>query len=221
MDILTPFQTEILRAVGRSPLAEDFYLTGGTALSAFYLFHRYSEDLEFFTAAPGAVGQVPPLLEKIARDAAATVTYTRSLGSFLECFVERNPGERVNLDFAQDSPYRLLPVQHNVALGINVDNATDIACNKLSALFERAEPKDFVDVYFICREMMAFEELDGLTRQKHVGIDDYWLAAALRRAEQVKFPPRMIKPLDLGAMRVFFLDLANALMSRIDPQAIE
>lgn len=26
----------------------DFYLTGGTALSRFYLHHRYSDDLDFF-----------------------------------------------------------------------------------------------------------------------------------------------------------------------------
>jgi len=26
----------------------DFYLTGGTALSRFYLHHRFSEDLDFF-----------------------------------------------------------------------------------------------------------------------------------------------------------------------------
>jgi hypothetical protein len=29
--------------------ARSFYLTGGTALAAFYLFHRYSDDLDFFT----------------------------------------------------------------------------------------------------------------------------------------------------------------------------
>ena len=29
--------------------ASVFYLTGGTALSAFYLHHRLSEDLDFFT----------------------------------------------------------------------------------------------------------------------------------------------------------------------------
>jgi len=219
MDLLTPFQQEILRAVGDSPLAESFYLTGGTALSAFYFFHRYSEDLDFFTSDPGAVLQVPPLLEEIAHDAGATVTFTRQLGSFLECFVERNSNERVNLDFAQDSPYRLMPVQYNDTFGIKVDNATDIASNKLSALFDRAEPKDFVDVYFICQELMPFEELDRLTRQKHVGIDDYWLAAALRRAEKVTLLPRMIKPLDLGAMQHFFLDLASEIMSRIDPKA--
>jgi len=30
-------------------LARQFYLTGGTALAAFYLHHRYSEDLDFFS----------------------------------------------------------------------------------------------------------------------------------------------------------------------------
>ncbi|MCS7222925.1 MAG: hypothetical protein N0A15_16795, partial [Anaerolineae bacterium] len=29
-------------------------------------------------------------------------------------------------------------------------DSSAIACNKLSALFDRAEPKDFVDVYFVC-----------------------------------------------------------------------
>jgi len=30
-------------------LFNSFYLTGGTALSEFYLNHRYSEDLDFFS----------------------------------------------------------------------------------------------------------------------------------------------------------------------------
>lgn len=29
--------------------SRGFYLTGGTALSEFYLQHRYSDDLDFFT----------------------------------------------------------------------------------------------------------------------------------------------------------------------------
>lgn len=52
MEILTPFQKELLKAIGDSKLADNFYLTGGTALAAFYLQHRYSEDLDFFTADP-------------------------------------------------------------------------------------------------------------------------------------------------------------------------
>lgn len=33
-----------------------FYLTGGTALSRFYLDHRYSDDLDFFTHEVNAFG---------------------------------------------------------------------------------------------------------------------------------------------------------------------
>jgi len=52
MNILTPFQETVLREIGHSSLNENFFLTGGTALSAFFLQHRYSEDLDFFTDQP-------------------------------------------------------------------------------------------------------------------------------------------------------------------------
>ncbi|MCZ7666433.1 MAG: nucleotidyl transferase AbiEii/AbiGii toxin family protein [Chloroflexi bacterium] len=45
---MTSFQKELLKVIGRSSLGDNFYLTGGTALAAFYLQHRFSEDLDFF-----------------------------------------------------------------------------------------------------------------------------------------------------------------------------
>ena len=48
--ILTNDQVAVLKAVGQNThLAKQFYLTGGTPLAAFYLHHRYSEDLDFFS----------------------------------------------------------------------------------------------------------------------------------------------------------------------------
>jgi len=44
--VLTPLQNSFLNEFFE--LTSDFYLTGGTALSAFYLLHRYSEDLDLF-----------------------------------------------------------------------------------------------------------------------------------------------------------------------------
>ena len=55
MEILTPFQKQLLKAIGDSPLADSFYLTGGTALAAFYLQHGFSEDLDFFSSDPNAI----------------------------------------------------------------------------------------------------------------------------------------------------------------------
>lgn len=216
MELLTPFQQQLLKSIGSSPIRDQFYLTGGTALSAFYLHHRYSEDLDLFTADPLAVTRVAPVLQDIAKDLNAQVSFTRTLGSFLECFFEGDSGERVKMDFAQDSPYRLQPTLLDTEYDVYVDNATDIACNKLSALFDRAEPKDFVDVFFVCQELMPFAELEELTRQKHVGIDDYWLSVAMQRISQVGILPRMIKPLDLDELQAFFLSLAQEIIGRID-----
>ncbi len=215
MEILTPLQRQVLAAIGQTPLARSFYLTGGTALAVFYLHHRYSMDLDFFTADPTAIIQVPPMMQEIGQQLGLEITFTRTLDTFLECFLRSQEDERVQMDFAQDTPYRLEPTHLDETFQINVDNLTDIACNKLSALFDRAEPKDFVDIYFLCQEAFSFKQLTKLARQKHVGLDDYWLAVALRRVEQVEFLPRMIKPLSLGKLKTFFLDQASELMDDI------
>ena len=52
-DLLTPNQRRLLeRAAGDHVITDAYYLTGGTALMAFYLGHRISEDLDFFTETP-------------------------------------------------------------------------------------------------------------------------------------------------------------------------
>jgi predicted nucleotidyltransferase component of viral defense system len=214
MDLLTPLQRRLLAEIGESPLKDEFFLTGGTALAALYLQHRYSVDLDLFTENPAAVAQVVPTMQEIAHRLGLEITFTRTLGTFLEAFVISPDGERVEFDFAQDSPYRLEPTRFDPQLQLAVDNPTDIACNKLSALFDRAEPKDFVDVYFIVREFLPFEQLVALARQKHVGMDDYWLAMALAQVEKVSVLPRMVKPLSLDELKAFFLARAKELMDR-------
>ena len=53
-NVLTPLQQQVLVALFDNGLADrGYYLTGGTALSAFYLQHRYSDDLDFFTRKRG------------------------------------------------------------------------------------------------------------------------------------------------------------------------
>jgi predicted nucleotidyltransferase component of viral defense system len=46
-NILTTLQNSFLDKFFQQ--TQEFYLTGGTALSAFYLQHRYSEDVDLFT----------------------------------------------------------------------------------------------------------------------------------------------------------------------------
>ncbi|MFA0732219.1 MAG: hypothetical protein LKKZDAJK_002880 [Candidatus Fervidibacter sp.] len=52
-ELLSPLQRDFLGQFFRQ--RRDFFLTGGTALAAFYLFHRRSEDIDLFTL--GAKGR--------------------------------------------------------------------------------------------------------------------------------------------------------------------
>ena len=48
--ILSKNQVNTLEKIGKNKfITGNFYLTGGTALAEFYLKHRYSEDLDFFS----------------------------------------------------------------------------------------------------------------------------------------------------------------------------
>ncbi|HCS49920.1 MAG TPA: hypothetical protein DIW61_17405, partial [Candidatus Aminicenantes bacterium] len=49
----SPAQKSVLADLSRDPIVEDaFFLTGGTALSVFYLGHRVSDDIDLFTREP-------------------------------------------------------------------------------------------------------------------------------------------------------------------------
>lgn len=132
--------------------------------------------------------------------------------TFFLCFFESKTEEILNVDFAQDSPFRFEKTRLIPEFQIYVDNHLDIACNKLSALFDRAEPKDFVDIYFLHREVLPFEEILEKAQIKHIGLDGYWLAQALLRVQAIEKLPRMLKPVDLKIMQAFFLEKAKKLI---------
>ncbi|MFQ6002810.1 MAG: nucleotidyl transferase AbiEii/AbiGii toxin family protein [Candidatus Zixiibacteriota bacterium] len=148
MKVLTSLQQDFIKFFATTPLKDSFFLTGGTALSAFYLEHRVSEDMDFFTEEEGQVPQVLPLLQEIVSKLGAQLEIRRSFRSYLEVFITGKK-EMLRCDFALDSPYRLEKKIFRQEYGIYVDNVTDISSNKLSALYDRGDPKDFVDIYFI------------------------------------------------------------------------
>jgi hypothetical protein len=211
--ILTPFHQELLRRFAKSSVGPHFFLTGGTALSAFYLFHRLSEDLDLFTEAPATVPLVLPVLQEMSRDLKTPLLISREFPTFVEVFFGPYNGETIKMDFAQDSPFRLKPLDET-EIGIHIDNSLDIACNKLSALYGRAEGKDFIDVYFLIQKLYSFDDLLRHAKEKHGGLENYWLALAMQRVERVSLWPTMLVPCDLNEVRAFFLQKARELISQ-------
>jgi hypothetical protein len=52
MNVLTPLQRDFLFRFFAQPASAPFALTGGTALAAFHLQHRISDDIDLFAVAP-------------------------------------------------------------------------------------------------------------------------------------------------------------------------
>ena len=211
--VLTPLQEDFIKFFAETSLKDSFFLTGGTALSAFYLGHRVSEDMDFFTEEEGQVPQVLPILQEIVSKLNAQLEIKRSFRSYLEVFITKEK-ETLRCDFALDSPYRLEKKIFRQEYGIYVDNVLDISCNKLSALYDRGDPKDFVDIYFIDREVIPFERLVEEAKKKHIGLDNYWLAISLAKVEDLSILPRMLKPITFDELKIFFREQAEWLMRK-------
>ncbi len=156
--ILTEFQKELLLRFARSPLRAQFYLTGGTALSAFYLGHRASEDLDFFSEEDFRVEQVIGFLKSLPR--VAKVEYDRKFDRRL--FLLSGPGGAVFKVEFTTYPYSRCEEGLEID-GIRVDSLKDILVNKIMALTDRRDPKDFVDLYFALKARPDMD-LDVLIR---------------------------------------------------------
>lgn len=181
MEILTILQKRILVLFSELPDKEAFYLTGGTALSAFFLKHRKSYDLDFFTNVEELISPFSQRLEAFLKKEGLEVERLRGFHSFVELVVN-SPEESTIIHFALDSPFRFEePFNSKEISGLRVDSLIDLATNKLLALFGRAVLRDFMDVYFLAKERFSKNELTEKAGQKDPGFDLYWLGVAMER----------------------------------------
>ncbi|MBI5575385.1 MAG: hypothetical protein HY896_03360 [Deltaproteobacteria bacterium] len=74
---------------------------------------------------------------------------------------------------------------------------------------------DFVDVFFMDRDLVPLPLLIGTAKKKHVGLDDYWLAVAFSKVESISILPRMVRPLNVEELRGFFAAAARNLLEKI------
>lgn len=181
MEILTNLQKRILNLFSELPDKESFYFTGGTALSAFFLKHRKSHDLDFFTNTEELISPFSQKLEASLKKVSLGVEKLRGFHSFIELSVNSSE-ESTIIHLALDSPFRFEQPHDSAEFpGLKVDSLIDIASNKLLALFGRAALRDFIDVYFLAKELFSKNELIERSGQKDPGFDLYWLGVAMER----------------------------------------
>ena len=209
MEILNKTQKEILDIFSKVLDNEHFYLTGGTALAYFYLKHRKSNDLDFFTSSEELTLPFSHRLEEKLKAKEMDIQRQRGLHSFVELLAKKNE-ETTIIHLAQDAGFRLEQTKEFPEYpGLRIDSLIDIAANKLLALFSRATLRDFVDVFFLVKESkFSAEELMNNAKLKDSGFDLYWLGVALERINTFKKDSPelllLIKPMDFEEMLIFF-----------------
>ncbi len=209
LEIINNVQEAILRQFGDITDSKEFYLAGGTALSLFYLRHRKSNDLDFFTNNPELIIPFSYNLEDVLKNNGFHAQRQRGFHSFVEIIVDKDKESTV-IHLAQDAPYRLEGVkQFPDYPNINVDSLSDIASNKLLALFGRATLRDFIDVYFLIKkEHFNTEKLISNAKKKDPGFDLYWLGVAMERINTSEGDSAemllLLERLDFNDMLIFF-----------------
>lgn len=220
MKLLSQLQKEIIEIFSTIPGNENFYLTGGTALSVFYLNHRRSNDLDFFTKTEEIVLPFSYRFENSIKSKGIDVERQRMVHSFIE-LVAKKEDEIVVVHLAQDSPFRFEePKEFPEFPGVKVDSIIDIATNKLLALFGRATLRDFIDIYFLVKKgKFTTEELMDKAKLKDPGFDLYWLGVALERINIFqKDSPEMlllVEPVDFEELSNFFNSWRQKLTKRL------
>lgn len=209
MGILNNIQRDILNLFCHISDSEHFYFTGGTALSFFYLKHRKSNDLDFFTTTEELILTFSYRLEEILRNEGMMIERLRGLYSFVELEAEKDK-EKMIIHLACDSPYRLGEIREFPEYPkLKVDNLIDISANKLLALFGRANLRDFIDVYFLIKKgKFTPNALIENAKKKDPGFDLYWLGIALERINTFHRDSQelllLLEPVDFGELLTLF-----------------
>jgi predicted nucleotidyltransferase component of viral defense system len=208
LEILTDLQKKILNLFSELPDREAFYLTGGTALSAFFLKHRKSHDLDFFTCIEQLIIPFSQKFEASLQQEKLKVERLRGFHSFVELSVNSSE-DSIIIHLALDSPFRFeQPGVSEEILGLKVDSLIDIATNKLLALFGRAALRDFIDIYFLVKECFNKSELVEKVAMKDPGFDLYWLGVAMERIEDFSDDSHdihlLMRPCTISELKDFF-----------------
>lgn len=208
--IITPEQRHLLDEFRKdSFLSSSFYFTGDTALSLYYLQHRESVDLDFFSEKPFALEDVVIKIDSWKKSLKlSAVDYVTVVNAhiFNLTFPHKHT---VKVDF-NFYPYKRLEKQ-NVIDGIMVDSKIDIAVNKLLTIQQRTAVKDFVDLYFLLHDFTIWDLMEGVRIKFKVKMDPFVIGSDFLKVENFDYLPKMIKPLTLEKLKKFFRQQAEKL----------
>lgn len=204
---LTSEQKIIFDGISKNKfISDNFYFTGGTALSEFYLHHRYSEDLDFFTDKSFDHQHVFFMMETLKKKHRFTFR-SEAVANVYMFYIQFSPRAELKVDFNY-YPYKRIEnavIKNN----LRIDSLLDISVNKLLTITQRNDVKDFVDFYYLEPKFGVWDLMVGVRVKFGLEIDPWFLSSDFLKIDDFPVLPRMIKPLALETLKKFFREKAR------------
>ncbi|TSC93504.1 MAG: Uncharacterized protein CEN89_41 [Candidatus Berkelbacteria bacterium Licking1014_7] len=209
--MLTKPQKLALKIIFDSNLAKISAWGGGTALSEVYLHHRRSSDIDII------LSQMPPLSDltllvkqiKSALRAGKVISYSK-MNRFQYVFISAKTQLKLEFVF-----YPFVKLSRIKRWGnVRVESLFDMAASKTLASYQRHEPKDTVDMYFLLKDKFPLAKLvKGVEKKFGETIDAAHLLAKLtdNLEKCLAIKPLLYKKFDKKTVEKFFQQEFNQL----------
>lgn len=198
------------------PLNTQFYLTGGTALSEYYLQHRYSEDLDFFSEGEFDPKDITLLLGSSKNKfGSPTLEYKSSFNrNIYQLIYSKKQFLKVEFTYFPFEPIE----KQKIIKNIKVDSLIDITVNKFFTIYQNPRGRDYYDLYCILNKekSLTINKLADLARIKFdTNIDYLQLGTNLVKVTNQLDDPIIKQTINHKAIRLFFLDQAKKMQSKV------
>jgi len=214
--LLSTKQKQFLQYVSGEPhLNKQFYLSGGTALSEYYLQHRYSEDLDFFSELEFMSQDITLLLGSSKKKFGNPViefenSFNRNIYKLL---YPKRKFLKVEFTYFPFKPIENFKKINN----IKIDSLIDIAANKIFTIYQNPRGRDYYDLYFILNKdkTLSIEKLVNFARIKFdTNINYLQLGTNLSKVVSCLDDPIIKKIVSRKHLEEFFLSQAKKMQEK-------
>jgi predicted nucleotidyltransferase component of viral defense system len=203
--LLTKEQIQLLDLISSDrALTDKFILSGGTALTSFYIPYRYSDDLDFFSQEEVVTDAIVVWLKSLKNEIKYesfdfSTAFNRNL-----FFIKFASGYILKLEFTY-YPFPAIAVggKYN---NLKIDSQLDIATNKLFTIYQNPRARDFTDLYeLIIKNNFDFMDLIIKAKTKFDWDVNYLqLSKQLQKVSIQENLPKFIKEYNFKNLEAFF-----------------
>jgi predicted nucleotidyltransferase component of viral defense system len=202
-NVLTPLKKDFLARFFKTE--RNFYLTGGSALGIFYLQHRFSYDLDFFTLNSVEWHIVDNETRAIADSIGARYEAITTTPFFRRLKLTRGTETEV-IDFVIEKTPQIDKIKNQFG-DMVVDTLNEIGVNKMCTLLSRSEIKDIIDLYYLEQAGFKIEDHIEDAKKKDGGFDPATISYLLSTVEISSVPQYLVKPLKVAELKEFINNL--------------